>query len=173
MIQSNIVPECYVDTKVAEIVGQAKKYNHQHGCGDVANEFRGRLNNIAALGIIDEDANKGPSAEYFTDFSVVKQENNLILKKHHQKQHYLILVCPEIEKWLMETAQNVNISPLDYGLPHQLKGFIKITKIKDIDRNEDFKRFIKHLIRENAPGIITLKKWIELFNINQFHTLDN
>ena len=38
MTELSIVPECYVDTKTAEIVSQAKrKYNHQHGCGDVAN----------------------------------------------------------------------------------------------------------------------------------------
>ena len=86
MTELNIIPECYVDTKVAEILGESsKKYNHQHGCGAVANELRKREN--IALGIIDEDAGKGPPASYFSEFEVVKQENNLILKKHKQKKH--------------------------------------------------------------------------------------
>jgi hypothetical protein len=58
MTTLNIVPECYVDTKIVEILGQIKKCNHQHGCGDVANELKHRLQNIPALGIIDEDKNK-------------------------------------------------------------------------------------------------------------------
>lgn len=171
MIQSNIVPECYADTKVAEIVGQAKKYNHQHGNGDVANELLKRLANSMALGIIDEDKHKGAKAKYLQEFKRVEENNGLILQKHPQRQHYLILVCPEIEKWLMGNAKAVNINPVDYQLPNELKGLIKLTKIKDIDKNEGFKRFIKHLINAEAPGITTLKTWLILFNQNQLHTL--
>jgi hypothetical protein len=37
----NIVPECYADTKVAEILGQRSgRYNHQHGHGNVAKTMR-------------------------------------------------------------------------------------------------------------------------------------
>ena len=58
MTELNIIPECYVDTKVAEITGRAKRtYNHQHGCGNVANKLKELLNEIA-IGIIDEDAKK-------------------------------------------------------------------------------------------------------------------
>ncbi len=68
----NIVPECYVDTKIAEIVGQAKsKYNHQHGCGDVSNELHKSLTDEIALGIIDEDKHKGPPSKYFLEFDLV------------------------------------------------------------------------------------------------------
>ena len=36
MTTLNIVPECYVDTKIVEILGQIKKCNHQSGYGGVA-----------------------------------------------------------------------------------------------------------------------------------------
>jgi hypothetical protein len=175
MIDLSIVPECYVDTKIAEIVGQAKrKYNHQHGFGDVSNEMEHSLKNIPALGIIDEDKYKGATSKYFSAFDLVKQENNLLLKQHAvRKQHYLILVCPEVESWLLEDAQKMGLHPSDYDLPHELKGLIKISKIRDIDRNDGFKKFIKALIREQAPSITTLKKWIELFKSNALDTLHN
>jgi hypothetical protein len=171
----NIVPECYVDTKIAEILGQARKYNHQHGCGDVANELKNRLNNNIALGIIDEDKNKGPRAKYFLEFEIIAEENNLILKKHKDKKHYLILICPEIEKWLIADSQKVNINPENesYKLPGQLKDFVQKTKIKNIEKNDGFIKFIKALVKEKAPSITTLKRWIELFNEDQLDTLSN
>ncbi len=176
MTELNIVPECYIDTKIAEIVGQAKrKYNHQHGCGDVSNVLQGKLKDKIALGIIDEDQNKGPVPKYFLEFDLVLQENNLILKKHKTRKQYLILVCPEIEEWLFEDSKKVGLNPsdLEYNLPPNFKDFISISKEKDIDRNEGFKKFIKVLIRKKAPSITTLKKWIELFKIDELDTLPN
>lgn len=174
MTELNIVPECYVDTKIAEIVGEAKrKYNHQHSCGDVSNELQKRLRNKIALGIIDEDRGKGSVPKYFSEFDIIAQENNLILKRHKIRKHYLILICPEIEKWLLTDAENVNINPSDaeYNLPDKLQGLIQISKIRDIDKNDDFKKFIKALVREQAPSITTLKKWIDLFKSGQLDTL--
>jgi hypothetical protein len=175
MTDLSIVPECYVDTKIAEILGQARrKYNHQHGFGDVSNEMEHSLENIVALGIVDEDRYKGATSKYFSAFEFVKQENNLILKQHaRRKHHYLILVCPEAEEWLLEDARKTGLNPSDYDLPPELKGLIKISKIRDIDRHEGFKNLIKALIREQAPSITTLKKWIELFKSNDLSTLLN
>lgn len=164
MTELNIVPECYVDTKVAEIAGQAtRKYNHQHSCGDVANQLKNKLKDNVSIGIIDEDKHKGPAAKYFSEFDVVKTENNLILKKHKTRKQYLVLVCPEIEEWLMADASYVNINPTDYDLPESMKGFKEITKTQDIDKHLGFYRFTKALLRENAPSITTLRNWIELF----------
>ena len=175
MTELNIVPECYVDTKIAKIISQAKRrYNHQHGCGDVANEMQNnRLKEQVALGIVDEDKYKGPAPKYFAEFNLVIKENNLILKKHHTRKHYLILICPEVEKWLLEDAQKsgINCTDPEYNLPDKLKGFVQISKIKDIDRNEGFKKFIKTLMKAQAPSLTTLQRWITLFKIDQLDGL--
>ena len=173
MTELNIIPECYVDTKVAEIVGQAsKKFNHQHGCGDVANRLIKHKDSVC-LGIIDEDKNKGPRAKYFSEFESIKEENNLILKKHKSRSQYLILICPEIERWLMNDANTAKIDPTDekYDLPLDLKGFTSICKTQDIDRNAGFYRFIKALVNKGAPSVSTLKSWIELFKKGELDTL--
>ena len=176
MTELNIIPECYVDTRIAEIVGQAKiKYNHQHGFGGVSKEMEYSLENVMALGIIDEDKNKGATSKYFLEFITIIEKDNLILKKHPTRKHYLVLVCPEAEKWLLNDAKQVGTNPTDeeYNLPDEMKGLIKLSKIKDIDRNEGFKKFIKALIKAKAPSISTLKKWIELFKIGQLDTFAN
>jgi len=163
MTDLSIIPECYVDTKVAEIIGQPrKKYNHQHGCGDVARTLL-KLKNTISMGIIDEDKNKGPRAKYLDEFNIIRMENNLVLKKHPQYRQYLVLICPEIEKWLMNDATIVHVDPTDYQLPANLKDFTSLSKTRSIDKNEGFYRFIKSLVRAKAPSIITLKTWLELF----------
>jgi len=164
----NILPECHVDTKVAEIITNAsEKFNHQHGCGQIANHLKNRLKDHIALGIIDEDKNKGPLPKYFLEFVELKSENGLILKRHSFRKQYLILVCPEIEKWLLLNAKSVNVNLSDYGLPENLNGFKQITKSQDIDKNIQFYQFIKILISKNSSGIITLKNWIVAFKENK------
>lgn len=175
MIELNIVPECYVDTRIAEILGEAKrKYNHQHGFGNVSNEMQtNKKLEQFAFGIIDEDKHKGKPAKYFLEFDTIIEKNNLILKKHPDKKHYLVLVCPEAEKWLLNEAKSAGINPTDveYNLPNEIKGLIKLSKIKDIDRDEGFYRFIKALVRAEAPSLTTLKEWINLFKSDSLETL--
>lgn len=168
----SILPECHVDTKVAEIITYAsEKYNHQHGCGQIANQLKNRLKDNVALGIIDEDKNKGPIAKYFLEFEEMKKENGLILKRHTHKKQYLILICPEIEDWLLMNANATNIDPLSYNLPSNLKGFKQITKTQNIDLNIEFYRFVKSLMNKTAPGITTLQSWINAYRTNTIENL--
>ena len=173
MTALNIVPECYVDTKLIEILVGFNKCNHQHGCGDVSRELLTKLKNNVSLGVIDQDLNKGFKAKYLKEFYIIKEESNLILQKHPGNTHYLILICPEIEEWLLNVANSVKIDPESYGLPKDLKGFKKESKSQNIDKNIGFYRFIKELIKSNAKDIITLKKWIEYFYYRKFDLLEN
>lgn len=172
MAMLNILPECYVDTKTVEIVtGSSEKYNHQHGCGQIANLLKKRLKDFVALGIIDEDKNKGPVAKYFLEFEEIRSEKGLILKKHKERKQYLILICPEIEEWLLTNANSVNIDPADFNLPSNLNGFKQRTKTQNIDLNIGFYRFIKLLVNKNSAGIITLRNWINAFRTNTIENL--
>ena len=166
MTALNIVPECYVDTRLAEILTQSsKKFNHQKGHGNVANKMLFDLQNEFALGIIDNDSIKVRKAKYFSNFVSIKNENNLILEKHPYQKHYLIIIDPVIEKWLLNNANAVNVAPKNLGV--QLQDLINFTKQKNIYENNDFTVFIKELIKQQAPGIITLKTWLEKFLLRE------
>ncbi|MEP7253106.1 MAG: hypothetical protein ABI683_12025 [Ginsengibacter sp.] len=172
----NILPECYVDTKVAEIItgtASSEKYNHQHGCGQIANLLKNRLKDSVALGIVDEDKNKGPIAKYFLEFEEIKSEDGLVLKKHTNRKQYLIVICPEIEEWLLANANAVNIDLAIYNLPPHLKGFKQLTKTRHIDKNMEFYQLIKLLLNKEARGIQTLKKWIDAFKTDTIGHLFN
>ncbi len=83
----------------------------------------------------------------------------------------MILICPEMEQWLMNDAIAVHLNPLDFGLPKDLKGFTELSKLQNIDKNLGFHRFVKALLNQQAPSIITLKNWIELFKCNKLDDL--
>lgn len=159
-----IVPECFVDTRIAELLAECKSLNHQHGCGNVSRILQTKLKDSIALGIIDEDKNK-TSPKYFDEFYTVERQNSLLLKKHGKNKHFLIIVCPEIENWLLMEAQSVGIRPESerFGLPSNMQGFIKVSKLSDIYKNDGFKVFIRDLLKAEAPGISTMKKWIDQF----------
>jgi hypothetical protein len=103
----------------------------------------------------------------------VKTENNLILKKHKVRKHYLVLICQEVEEWLLNAAKAVEIASIDFSLPKDMRGFMSISKNISIDRNNGFRDFNKKLLRENAPAITTLKNWIDLFKGGNLDSLIN
>ncbi|MGN6415999.1 MAG: hypothetical protein ACTHMC_00810 [Pseudobacter sp.] len=111
--------------------------------------------------------------DIFFNINRCYSENNLILKKHKDFQQYLILICPEIEKWLLKDAMVINLDPADekFGLPPGLKGFRSISKTQDMDRNDGFKRFIKALINNNAPSVSTLQSWLDLYKSGTINNL--
>lgn len=167
MTALNIVPECYVDTKLAEILAESStKFNHQKGHGNVANKMQFDVKNQFALGIIDEDTIKVRKAKYFSEFKNIKTENSLTLQKHNELNHYLIIINPAIEKWLLENAKISGVIPDNLG--NELEDLKSFTKKKAIYKNQGFYVFVKKLIRNQAPGIITLKLWIEQFLANEY-----
>lgn len=162
MTELNIVPECEVDTRLVQILANFKKPpNHAKGHGNVANKLKFDLKNRIALGVIDEDKTKIRKSPYFELFTLTVSKYNLTLKKHPSLSHYLILINPPIEIWLLENAKISNVTSEKLG--NNLKDVKDFTKRKDIHRNVHFTAFIKELIKTHAPGVILLKTWIEKF----------
>jgi hypothetical protein len=120
-MDANIIPECYVDTLLAEtIVPPIKGYNHQHSCTKVLSVMENKLSNEFALGIIDDD--KVIPQMFATSFKAVKTySNDLALYKHSSKPHYIIKVIPAAENFILNAALQCRISLADYGLPVELK----------------------------------------------------
>ncbi len=177
----NILPECEADTRVVNIIMEIKQsVRHRGGINEVVEPLKNQksfLFNDSALAIVDEDKlpnNKRKSnyPNYFLEFVDIKSTERLSLKKHKIKAHYLIEIKPAIEVWLLNEAIAVNVNPTEYNLSANLKELIIETKKKEIERNEDFTRFIKALKRNNAPSITLLKEWIDAFRNNQINNIN-
>jgi len=138
-MDQSVIPECYVDTNLVEtLVPPRGQYNHQKGCGTVTKVMKERFADRFALGIIDKDKNE---VDYLKEFDQVCISGSLILHKHRTRHHYIIQICPAIERFIMANAIAVSIALTDFGLPSDFellkRESKKITSKKDL-RFRDF-----------------------------------
>jgi hypothetical protein len=158
----NIVPECYGDTRLVEILLEAEKVNHQKNIGQVANTLLGKLKDQPALAIVDDDKKSIPT--YFkTEFEPVKEGFGLKLLRHKTKNHFLIRIHPALEIWLWKAATEAGVSMDAFKVGRDVNGLKKTTKDMTLQRNMEFTQFVKTLRRKESQPILLLKKWMEDF----------
>lgn len=165
MMDFNIITECYVDTKLVKIIvppAKQKGYNHQKGWTNVVKVMKEKLHDEFALGIIDKDK-KQP--QYLESFSMVYCfEECLYLYKHLQKHHYIILIAPAIEEWILQTANSVGIDLQGIGLPNTVDELKKITKTSKSENDDPYSRQLKKLftdiIQKDAVNAKVLQLWV-------------
>ncbi|GLU55057.1 hypothetical protein [Dyadobacter frigoris] len=170
-MDEHIIPECFIDTKLIKGLNPPKtRYNHTKGCSSVTKKMREKFADTFALGIVDRDKRK---LEYVDEFNlVIELPNNLQLFKHQRKNHYLIFICPAMEKWIISCADENNISLTNYNLPHDFKKLSKITKTSKSEDEDlhsvDFQKLFKEFKKLNSPTIAVLTFWIDYLKQHPF-----
>ena len=163
------VPECYVDTNLVESLLEVNGVNHQKGCNNVANTMKGRaLNNGFAVGIIDTDKRQ-PS--YVKEFKEIAHTEHLSLMKHGSKPHYLMMVCPAMDKFILDCAEKQAVDVSNYGLPTDFDAFKVQTKAVDSKNDVRFKKLFKRL-KDNSE-ITILREVLNYLKTNQYKSSQN
>jgi hypothetical protein len=167
----HIIPECYIDTKLIKaLVPPQTRYNHQKGCSTVTKVMQERFSNDFALGIIDRDKKE---LDYANQFDlIIEVPDNLQLLKHRNKNHYLIFICPAVEKWIIACAVDADILLQDFGLPSDFLSLTKITKTSKSENNDEFSLNFRDLFKalrlENPSNVAVLRFWIEYLKANPY-----
>lgn len=147
-----LIPECYVDTELIRII-RSKLPRHEQGISKVIGILEEKRNvNKKLIGVVDKDKQKH---SHFSDFKVVKETTHLILKKHKERKHYLIVICPAIEVWLLDCAKMVEARH-DFDSLESLKRLAKRTIV-----DSKVKNFINTLKQKQAPPMVQINTWIE------------
>lgn len=154
-----ILPECYCDTLLVMLLMQVVPNHQTNGIGGVLRVIENDFSEQKAVGVIDNDkANKTLKAKFFGEFQEVKAENHLIMLKHPNRQNYLILLCPALEKFLLKSAAECGIPERE--IPFTEERLKQLAKSKDAEKNQELKQFINRIIQKKSPGTETLKSWI-------------
>jgi hypothetical protein len=157
-MDDSVLPECYVDTCLIEtLVPPRTHYNHQKGSGTVAKKMKNFFGDRFALGIIDKDKRE---LYYLREFTLVAKKENLELFKHGSLHHYLILINPAIETFILTNAAAAGISITSFGLPENPDEFRKLSKLVNSKHDSRFKNLFKALIKSGREEIMTLINWI-------------
>ncbi len=164
-MDNHIVPECYIDTTLVQILvppGKNGRYNHQHGCFEVSNEMEFKsLKDKFAVGVVDNDKRKSKYLSKFIEIDSIAGE--LKLYKHHELHQYYIEVSPAIEEWILKICEQEKIDILtEFGLPRGLKELKRITKAQTSIKDKRFTELFLKFENSNNRSILKLKKWIKL-----------
>lgn len=151
----HILPECYADTLLIEVLG-FEKPNHQLGIGQVKNALDKSFKNSKAVGIIDNDKKKPTD---FAEFIMDVETAGIQRRFKENTRHTLLVINPAFENWIFENAEAVKVDPSKYGFRTQ-KYFRDICKNENASENQQLKQFLNTLKQKKAPGFIQLKTWI-------------
>lgn len=153
MRHTHILPECYADTVLVEMLGFTKP-THKLGIGAVKNSLVKDFKKGFAVGIIDNDKKKPND---FNEFKLVEEKEGV--KKFIRGKHTILVICPAFEDWIYRNAEDKGVDPVNYGFRTR-KYFRTMSKKVDASKNQDLKQFLNTLKQKEAPGFTQLKKWI-------------
>ena len=165
---SCIIPECYIDSCLVEVLLYANKdhVNHQKGNGTVAREMKNKFADDFCIGIIDEDRKL---LDYLKEFKLEIDANDLKLWKHKSRPQYMIQICPVIEDWILSVSSGIGVSLPDYGLPGAMNGLKKVTKSVASKNDKRFIQLFKDLLNKECESAKRLKNWLEYLKANKYN----
>ena len=160
----HIVPECYIDTNLAEFLLNSHGVNHQKGCNAVAKKMmESSLKDQFSIGIIDNDKRQH---SYVSEFAEIAHTQHVALLKHKERPHYFVRISPAMDQFILDCAAEQGINLQDYGLPTELAEFTKITK--DVKAKNDFRFKSLFGALENSIEITKLRSVLNYLNDEQY-----
>ena len=157
-----IMPECYVDTNLIEYLVKAG-VNHQHSCTKVVGLLKNNFADKFAIGIIDKDK---VELGYINECNTIAETEHLTFMKHNTGHQYLITVKPAIDKFILDSAKEQNVTPETYGLPSDLKEFTQVSKSVTSNNDTRFKELFED-IKDNYE-IKVLRRVLKYLSDNQY-----
>ena len=112
-----IIPECYIDTNLVETLVCTGGCNHQKGCNQVAKVMQEKFADRFAVGIIDADKRR---PGYLNEFCEIASSKHIKLLRHTVRSHFIILVHPAADGFILSCAEVANINLSDYGLSSKI-----------------------------------------------------
>lgn len=135
-----IIPECYIDTNLVETLVCPGGCNHQKGCNQVAKVMQEKFAGRFAVGMIDADKRR---PGYLNEFREIAASQHLRLFRHTGRQHFIMLVQPAADGFILACASEAKADMAEYGLSPVLKEFTSQTKNVMSNKDPHFRRLFK------------------------------
>ena len=76
------------------------------------------MNSRDLVGMVDEDPGK-PQPRYMSQLSLSRESAGLGLKLYidRSRNNQVVVLCPDLEGWLLRAASDMGLAMQDYGLP--------------------------------------------------------
>lgn len=162
-----IIPECYIDTNLVETLVCTGGCNHQKGCNQVAKVMQEKFADRFAVGIIDADKRR---PGYLSEFCEIASSEHIKLFRHPVRSHFIILVHPAADGFILSCAEVANVNMAHYRLSSKLKEFTAQTKNVMSNKDSRFKRLFKSM---EHVGEIRLMKSVIAYLVDKTYEASN
>jgi len=147
-----IYVECEADKILVQYLGILRKeIKHAGNKGNVCNKLKKNKNSKA---LIDQDPFSN-QPYYIQKLKIIFNEYNIKVLFDNEFKNYLIILCPRLEKWILQVANNAGIDIKKYGFPTNDNKLHKM-----INSNiKKFKELVNLLPKDNIM-LTTLSKYL-------------
>jgi hypothetical protein len=129
-----IYVECKPDEVLLKSLGIKEiTIEHAHGKGNICNKLKKNKN---AFGLLDEDP-QSVQPKYLKNLKCkIINEFNIKLFYDENSNNFLIILCPRLEEWILESVKELKIDIKEYNLPDDANNLHKIinAKLSDFEK---------------------------------------
>ncbi len=148
-----IIPECYVDTCLIDVLlgFEKESANHTKGNATVLRKMEIKFANSVCVGIIDKD--KIELIELKTRYSKIEIgeiSGYFEFYKHKERNHFVIQIVPAIEGWIIEVVNILGIKLEDFGIfESNAEELTNRTKNVNMKFDPTFKRVFREILKRS------------------------
>lgn len=161
-----VVPECYVDTNLMNVL-LGKACNHKKGCPTVCKTLEEKLSDQFAIAVIDLDKRQPKATVQYVE---IGRNDHLVVCKHKDRPHFLIMINPAIEKFILFAVNELGVKMSDYELPEDLDELKSLTKTVTAKEDKKFELLFKKI--RNASNIRCLDSLLKYLLDNKYSVID-
>jgi len=147
--------ECKPDEKLMMALGITRKeITHANDKGRVCNYLKNSEN---CIGLIDEDPGKAQPS-YLSNLPAKKEKHGIKVLVDKKKNNTVIVLCPYLEAWVVNTAKKSKVDPGNFGLPGKAKDLHKVINY----RLSQFNKLISALEEQQNKPLLYLKSLLQI-----------
>ena len=107
------------------------------------------------IGILDQDPKNTQSRPKTMDEFILTENKRGIKSYYHQSNsNQLIVICPNLESWILKASKTSKIEVTTYNLPGNPSTLHRIIN----NRLPNFERLIRELVAQKNPSILYLQR---------------
>lgn len=133
-------------------LGVNKKYTEdgRHKSGVLSSLVKRR----DIIGLVDQDPSNTQSRPKTMDQFVLTESKYAVERYHHQSNgNQLIVLCPNLENWIIDAAKASNTDLTKFSLPNKASALHRIIN----SRLPNFERLISDLIAQQNQSVLFLQ----------------
>ena len=149
-----IYVECKPDETLVKALGiSGKVIEHRSGKGSVCKRLEESIN---SKGLVDEDP-LSAQPSYIKKLTLRSQKHDIKLLYDENAKNYLIMLCANLEEWILKATKDAEINIKNYNLPDNIDELHKILNTK-IGK---FTNLLQNLKKKKSRLLKTLEDFVK------------